>query len=255
MGRAVIMLRNGRAYRRDQFAAGLEAAGLRIETKITDPRPGDVLMIWNRNRSVEQLAQHYERRGAAVIVAENGYLQPGPEKHFALSLNKHNGAGRTPIGAAPRFAIPMRPWREDGSHVLILPQRGIGSAGVAMPYRWLSDVQAVIRRQTKRPIRVRNHPGNRPPSKPLEDDLAGAWCAVTWGSGAGIKTLFHGVPVFYGMSQWIGWRASLMIKPGVIESPVMPCRAELENAISWAQWTGTEIANGTAIREVLACAR
>lgn len=248
---AAVMLREGKSYRRARFEAGLEALGYSIEKNYRrDPRPDDVVVLWNRSRGHESIAQIYERTNAKVLIAENGYL-PGEEKTFALAMSKHNGAGFWPRGENPRFDIPMAPWRQDGEHVLVLMQRGIGSIGVAQPTQWKGGMLARLARMTKRPVRVRMHPGIHGDRRPLEEDLRGAWCCVTWGSGAGIKAIVAGVPVFHAFSQWIGAPGALPLQGADIEAPFVGDRTLLARAVSWAQWTKTEITDGTAFRALL----
>lgn len=244
------MLREGKSYRRDRFEAGLEAVGFSIEKNYRRaPNRDDVVVLWNRSRGHEGIAQIYERAGARVVIAENGYL-PGTEKTFALALGKHNGAGFWPRGDGPRFDIPMAPWRADGDHVLVLLQRGIGTIGVAQPAQWKGAVLARLSRVTKRPIRVRIHPGVHH-RRALEDDLAGAWCCVTWGSGAGIKAIVAGIPVFHALPNWIGAPGASPLHGEDIEDPYIGERALFARAVSWAQWTMTEVEHGTAFRALL----
>lgn len=255
--RASIIMRPGRHYRRDQFTAGLERLGYEVlDRHCPNPRAGDLLLAWNRNRNLTEIAAIYERAGATVIVTENGYI-PGPdgEKHFALAANHHNGAGRWTVGDRPRFPVELKPWRETGEHILVLPQRGIGAPGVAMPIGWYQRMAEKLAKMTKRPIRVRRHPGLMVRYRPLEEDLAGAWACVTWGSGAGIKALVAGVPVFYAMIGWIGGPAALAFYTmSDLEKPLMPDRDSFVRGVTWAQWSGEEIATGEPIARLLACA-
>ena len=67
------------------------------------------------------------------------------------------------VGESPRWKdqnIILRPWRERGEEILILPQRGFGPKEVAMPEGWVEPTVATIKRKTSRPVRVRKHPGN-----------------------------------------------------------------------------------------------
>lgn len=245
------MIRRTGSYRADAFAAGLERLGYAM-TKHYErhPNPDDLLLLWNRSRGFEAVAQTYERAGATVLITENGYIgQPaGGGKWYALARGKHNGAGRWHIGDQPRFDIPMQPWRNGGDHVLVLPQRGIGSPGVAMPHDWVRQVTARLHQVTTRPIRVRKHPGAAK-SDPTPD-LVGAHCAVTWGSGAAIKAIFAGVPAFHDMPDWIGAPAALRLS-GNIETCYRGPRDELLRRISWAQFSLAEIESGEAFRWVL----
>ena len=175
---------------------------------------------------------------------------------YALALNQHNGAGSWPVGPPGRWreqGIVLKPWRMDGEHVLVLPQRGIGPAGVAMPLNWLDVVLGQLRTLTKRPVRVRTHPGNVPTQRPLEADLAGAWAVVTWGSGAAVKALCAGIPVFGTWSNWIGAGAARPF-PGDLEMPLMDdvSRETTLDRLAWAQWTTVEILTGEPFRRLLA---
>lgn len=246
MPAACNMIRHGGCYKGEAFESGLERLGYQIERRHRrDPCPGDVIILWNRNRGMDAIASAYERAGGIVLIAENGYLgQPmGGGKFYALARGHHNGAGAWFVGDHQRFEIAMQPWRERGDHVLVLPQRGIGPKGVAMPHGW--EKQAIERLQdvTKRPIRVRRHPG--PAKSDPGPDLAGAHCAVTWGSGAGIKAIQAGIPVFYDFDKWIGACAAAPLA-GDIEACHMPDRQLLWNRLSWAQWSLAEIASGEA---------
>lgn len=245
MPTASILLRDSLVYRRAAFAAGLEHHGYSIDFKHSrSPRVGDILVLWNRPRGYEQVAQTYEQRGCKVIIAENGYL-PGPsgEKSYALALYRHNGCGHWHVGPEPRRTFDVQPWRKDGDFLLLLPQRGIGSRNVAMPVGWLKDALHALKRVTDRPIRIRKHPGGAK-SDPVPD-MAGAWACVTWGSGAAIKAIVAGVPVFYGLKNWIGGPAAKMGFDD-IEVPYLGDRSEMLHRLSWAQWSAAEIESGEA---------
>lgn len=248
---AVCLIRSQPDYRRDTFIAGLQACGFKVST---DPLPvgrGDVLVIWNRYGHFDRLATQAQAAGAAVIVAENGYL--GREwnggRWYAMSLDRHNGAGTWHPGGPQRWArigVPLAPWRSDGSHVLVLPQRGIGTPPVAMPQDWLR----MLRVQTQREVRVRAHPGERGGGVPLAQDLVGAWACITWASGAALKALVAGVPVFHGCAQWIGAAASTPW-PADVESPRLCDRAPVFERLAWAMWELHEIESGAAFRHLL----
>lgn len=249
-------MRPGRHYRRDAFTRALERLGYTVSDRyVLDPQPGDLLLSWNRSRNVADAAENYERCGADVLITENGYL-PGPagEKHFALARGNHNGSGLWEIGIDPRFHVELKPWREQGDHVLLLPQRGIGAKGVAMPIGWHTRALERLAKMTKRPIRLRRHPGLMMRFRALDDDLRDAHACVTWGSGAAIKAIVQGIPVFYALNGWIGSPAALPFHNlSDIERPAMPDRTDMLRWITWAQWSGEEIETGEPIARLLAC--
>ena len=245
------MLRHTDHYRANTFADGLRRHGFQIEQRwLRAPRPHDALLIWNRNRSTDPIASFYEAAGARVIVAENGYLDRGPagEKFYALALGGHNGSGRWFVGDAPRFPVADKPWRTEGAKVLVLPQRGIGLRGVAMPSGWPAGVVKRLQAMTARELVVRRHPGHQRVEKPLDfDDV---WCVVTWGSGAGVKALQAGVPVFHELPCWIGASGAALLADD-LERCHTPDRRLVWTRVSWAQWTLEEIGSGEAFDRLL----
>ena len=211
MPRAFCLIRSQPHYRHDAFHSGLKACGYDVRTEYPrDIKPDDMLVIWNRYGQKDEYARQFEAAGAKVLIAENGYVGSDKDGHqlYALSRNFHNGGGSWHIGDEPRWKsqnIELKPWRDGGEEIIVLPQRGFGASEISQPQDWAETTATAIRRKTSRPVRVRNHPGNHPPAIPLEQDLENAWAVVVWASSAGIKALAHGVPVFYSVSQ-VDWR-------------------------------------------------
>lgn len=234
-------------YRREVFAEGLSRLGFEVGAVKARPTPHDVLVLWNRMPAWERVAAVYERAGARVLVAENGYL--GTDM-FALALRQHNGCGQWSAGDADRWSrlgIELEPWRGDGDEIVVLPQRGFGSKGVAMPRIWPLEVVPRLRRLTKRPVRVIPHPGKERPAL----DLRHAWAAVTWGSGAGLKAIVQGVPVFHELRSWIGSPAA-RFGLGDLEEPFLGDRLPMLRRLAWAQWSIEELRSGEAFAQLLA---
>ena len=256
--RARCLIRDLPHYRRDAFAAGLEANGFSVNNRHGGPvKHDDILVIWNRYGRYDKEARIFESKGCAVIVAENGYLpHRDTKKAFALALNFHNGAGRWPSGLnrRDRLNVTLKPWRTGtGKEVLLLPQRGIGPEGVAMPKTWEHRVLDRMRKRTKKRVRVRRHPGTAK-IKPVEKDLDGVHCAVTWGSGAALKAMIEGVPVFHEFDRWIGcFGASMDLKrlDHDIPAAFMGSREEMLERIACAQWSVEEVITGEPFRLLL----
>jgi hypothetical protein len=240
---------------------GLKRAGYHVVLSIDRPAPDDLLVIWNRYGEFDQAATRFEKWGAAVIVAENGYVgardndngkpvSATGEALYAMALNRHNGAGRWHVGSPGRAAaqgIELKPWRTGSAdgHVLLLAQRGIGLPPVASPGDWIERTQRRLAKVAKRPIRVRGHPGNEAPRKPLARDLENCWAAATWASSAGIRALVAGTPIY---SDWAGWIAAPAARQAYeqIEEPLCDdaAREATIERIAWAQWTVSEISSG-----------
>lgn len=256
--RAWLALRDAVHYRKEAFAAGLAAAGFAVEHRMTaHPGPHDVLVCWNRYGEVDAVARRFEARGRPVLVAENGYLgnELAGARWYALARGQHNGAGAWADGGPDRWdalQVNLGNWHGAGGEIVLLPQRGIGPPGIAMPRDWLHRTE---RRLARAGIayRVRRHPGTTA-ELPLAEDLAGASAVVTWGSGAAIKALALGVPVFHDMPNWIGAGAALPVRALLLREPGKrnnEDRLQMFRRLAWAQWRLSEIADGTAFRGLL----
>jgi hypothetical protein len=252
--KAWLALRESLHYRRDAFTAGLEACGYSVVLGVTTrPGPKDVLVCWNRYRENAAAADRFEANGRPVLIAENGYLGNdfAGDRWYALARNQHNGAGSFPEGGPERWDalnVPLAPWRPAGGEVVLLPQRGIGPAGVAMPAHWLGSTVDRLRRG-KVAFRIREHPGTKTVI-PLEQDLAKASAVVTWGSGAALKALAWGIPAFSDMAAWVGAPASLS-SCALIDGQYKrsdAARLGMFRRLAWAQWRLSEIASGAAFR-------
>lgn len=262
----------GPVYRREAFGAGLEAAGYEVVIGLpVRIQPGDALCIWNRYEKTHELACRFERvEGCTVFVAENGYVGPGgvsphhmePRSVYALARGAHNDGSviRSPGPERWRaLGVDLKPWRTAGEHILVCPNRSFGTPGRIQPPDWPEDVCRRLKQVTDREIRVRPHPGNDRPAKPLADDLAGAWACVIWHSSAGVHALIAGVPVICEAPKWIcrdttflsGLRYIEEMEPPREQDSVLR-RTALER-LAWAQWSLGEIASGEAFRHVMEC--
>lgn len=221
-----------------------------------------MLVIWNRYGANHEEALHFERLGGTVLVAENGYLGEGgrspkfavhpkgptPGDYYALALGFHNGAGRWPVpdpidgaGRFAKLAVALRPWRQEGEHILVCPNRAFGVGAQVMRPDWGEQCAARLRKQTKRPVRVRPHPGNNAPARPLEADLEGAWAVVVWSSSVALHALAAGIPTYIEAPHQIVKGASAR---GPVDSPQLPERLPHFERMAWAQWTCAELETG-----------
>lgn len=222
---------------------------------------GDVLVLWNRMRGEEKIADRFEHEGGKVIVIENGYFGELESKlntspPYAIAVGGHNGSGSWFVGDEPRFekfGVEVKPWRRDGEYILVCPNRGIGSAYMKMPTDWPQKIVAKLKTHTRMPVKLRPHPGNwrkRPATIPLASDLAGARLCVIWSSSAGVQALIEGVPVIYGAPCWVCQGAA---SRGIswLENPWHGDRAATFESMAWAMWTREEIEQGVPFEKLL----
>lgn len=247
---AYILIKSRPYYRLESFIFGLKNVGytVSLERPTKKIAPTDVLVIWNRYTVNHALALKFETVGATVLVVENGYIGTDENKNqlYAISKSYHNGFGEWYIGDDDRFKhlnIDLKPWRQDGNHILVCAQRGIGVSPVAMPISWVRDIVPKIRRHTKRPIIVRLHPEDSNDKTPLQDHLNNCWAVVIWTSTTGVKSLISGIPTFYTASKWILSDASTSDLSRLDDPPLLDRYSALHK-LSWAQWTIKEIETG-----------
>lgn len=259
--RAYCLIRSQPVYRREAFVEGLKAVGYDVQVRAPrEARPGDVLVVWNRYGDNEQLADRFEAKGGTVLVTENGYLDPGrhtDRRWYALAVGGHNGQGTWPIATperwariAPRLQVRLAPWRAGGEHILVCPNRTFGRRGYVMPGDFAQSVKTRLAAMTKRPVRIRPHPGNDAAKVPLERDLERCWAVVVWASSAGVHALLAGIPVFCLAPAWILKPAACSALEGM-EAPPIVDRAPAFERLAWAQWHVEEIARGVPFRHLL----
>jgi hypothetical protein len=259
--KAFSLLRPEPWYRRQAFETGLEKAGLEL-TK--DQNAADVLLIWNRYGPGHQAAEQFERRGKLVLVAENGYLGKGgtspkfdvhpggpkPDSYYSLSIGWHNGRGIWPAGEGrfQKLGVELKPWRTSGDHILVCPNRSFGVGKQVMASDWASTASQRLQNASKRPVRVRSHPGNDAPQKPLEADLEGAWAVVVWSSSVAVHALLAGIPTFIEAPWQVLKGAGASGSP---DEPVTPERLPHFERMAWHQWTCAELETGEPFKALL----
>lgn len=251
-------------YRHEAFSVGLKAAGFEVRSGVPhEINPGDVLLIWNRYGQMHDIATRFEKAGGIVLVAENGYLGRDEQggQLYALAIHAHNGRGTWPVGAGharERFDalnIELKPWRMTGEHILVCPNRSFGMPGNIMPCDWAADVKKRLQQLSSREIRVRPHPGNNVPKKPLGADLANAWAVVIWGSSAGVHALVAGIPVICESPYWICKEAAQLGVANIIDPLNIDfTRTDAMSRLVWAQWSLAEIESGAAFDHLLRAA-
>lgn len=249
--RAQNMLREGVAYRRECYDAGLKAAGYDVFSRIDKLVPEDVLLIWNRYGRFDEEARRFEKSGARVVVTENGYMgkQWLGGSWYAMALGHHSGAGSW-IDLGPErwdhLNVPLAEWRTGGKETVILAQRGIGETGIASPTGWAESMQRKIGG------RIRPHPGKHEAALSLEDDLRNASSVVTWASSAALKALMLGVPVWCAMSRWIGAMAAKPLSEyGTEPMRDSDARLAMFRRLAWSMWRLDEIKSGIAFQILL----
>lgn len=249
MRRALNLLRRSVHYRRESFDIGLRAAGFYVVDSLPGPGPGDLLLIWNRYGGGAEQADHFERRGATVLVVENcplgndlhGGSYSIARRHVALTGGEINEGGPERWDA---WGVWPQLWRISGREVVVLGQRGIGHPDVRSPDGWAERTARITGG------RIRAHPGTGP-ALPLADDLRHAAEVVTWSSAAALQALLMGVPVWHDNPAFIGAAAARPLGEwGKEARRDDAARLAVFRRLAWAIWTLDEIRSGAAIAHI-----
>ena len=158
----------------------------------------------------------------------------------------------------------LKPWRENGNHILILAQRPKGWNMFGNDQdAWLDSVISQIRKHSNRPIVVRMHPGDGARFKQIDkikkryddtvsvsekdnirEDLVNCWCSVGYNSTPNVVSAIEGVPV-YVQDPTHSWASDIAFTDlSLIENPPLPDRSQWINKIANIHWSNDEVKSG-----------
>ena len=240
------------------------------QTELT--KLSDLVVCWG-TRTAAKVIQYRRQHNLPYLVAERGFV--GDRNHWTgLGFNGLNGRANFVNQNSPPdrwnkyFGDSwLKPWKTDGEYVLVLAQcqgdMSLEHCGFTVDYQAMVDE---IKQYTDRPILFRKHPlypvqpcpkGATPQTGTLDEALSNAWCAVTYNSNSAVDCVLAGVETFvddwYGcMAQTLVW--SLQTMPYFIAGEAYRIkrhyddrsRQQWSHNIAYAQWSPTEIEDGTA---------
>lgn len=161
-------------------------------------------------------------------------------------------------------SVTLKPWRQNGNHILILCQRPKGWNLMGRDQDdWLDLTISKIRQHSQRPIVVRMHPNDGTRFKQMEkiykrykdsitfslkenikEELVNCWCAVGYNSTPTTVAAIEGIPV-YVEDPANSWAADIAFKDlSLIENPPLPDREEWAHKIANIHWSNEEVRSG-----------
>lgn len=253
------------------FCVGSMMAGCPYDAEmagITDFKLAEVAVMYGTYKSKVpiswprgEILRKQKEAGKKTIIIDSGYIHRGDERdsYYAVGFDGLNGRADfrnvgMPSDRLDQLGICIRPWREGGEHILLCGQvpwdASVENIDVL---RWLRDAVDEIRRITDRPIRYRPHPKARnasPPIdgtdyslRPLEEDLADCWAAITYNSNTGVDAALMGRPVFAFDKGSMVWDIANHEWSDLV-SPARPCRVKWTQDLAYSQWTPREMREG-----------
>jgi hypothetical protein len=162
-------------------------------------------------------------------------------------------------------------WQQSGDYILVCMQK-VGDASLRGKdiFQWTRETVREIRNHTQRKIIIRPHPLYRksslhnalkdqmlaiadvhwqesdltkPAFVPIEDQVAKAWCTVTYSSGTGIDAVINGVPNIACDTGSMVYDVSSK-NVSEIENPFRGDKKEWTNKIAHCQWNIEEFESG-----------
>jgi hypothetical protein len=220
------------------------------------------------NKEALPIAQFYRARGIPVWVLELPRIRQLGGEHAILYDSLHwlpNGVSGRPVPTLPKID------RKAGAkHILVAMQKPKDAAhgmDAAQVEQWARDTVAFARDVTGKAVMVRPHPKHganvpddawgadrvsHPKSEPIDAALRESIGVVTWNSTTGWDAIIAGVPVVA-----LAPASACAYHPyttTLAELKPLPAKARTEALARAAntQWTLTELADGSAMRAMLA---
>lgn len=162
------------------------------------------------------------------------------------------------------YGIDLRPWRTQGSHILITLQRPLGWSMRGFDLaQWLERTFSEIRKHSDRPIVIRWHPGDwknfpkyqdmlsqyqarvSPQEKHILEDLVDCWALVCHNSTPSAVATIEGVPAFI-TDDPAYCQAGPMVNTDFsqLENPVMPNREQWIKQLAQCHWSFEDLRSG-----------
>ena len=216
--------------------------------------------IWERNVS----------QSKPTIVLEVGGIKRGTTWKVGLNgINRdaYFGPVVNSSSRATLLGLTLKPWRNDGEHILVCGQHDKSLQWQGMPSmsQWVIETIEEIQKYTNRLIIFRPHP--RCPLPHIEHEFKNVrrqdpmkidgtyddfdmgfnnvWATVSWSSNPGIHSVLEGVPAFTGPSSLAFDVAEQNLSN--IENPVYCDRSQWLNNYAHTEWTLEEISSGMPI--------
>jgi len=253
------------------FASGAESLGHSVCYNSSD---GDIDVIWSvlwhgqmaRNKTIWDTNR---TKSKPTIVLEVGGIKRGRTWKVAINgVNRDAYFGDTGNNndRANLLGLSLKPWRTQGSHILIAGQHDKSLQWENMPRMstWVMQTIEELKKHTDRSIYFRPHPRCRLLTIESQyknvyrqdpqlvtgtyDDydinFKDAWATISHSSNPGIQSIINGVPAFVSSSSLAYPVANNIDSLQNIEDPVIPDRQQWLNDYAHTEYTTEEISKG-----------
>ena len=181
------------------------------------PMPDDEYFYWGILRGSGDMMK---RGGHDYYFCDHAYFKAGHDNRpnwYRITKNAHVNSSiteQTPHRYEQYFQQHIAPYKTTGSQIVVCPPTG-AIEWFFDAHQWLDATVETLKQQTDREIVVRDKPMNpqvntvngitqltgfdkNKDQRSLEEDLADAWCVVTFNSMVAVKAICMGIPVICG---------------------------------------------------------
>jgi hypothetical protein len=214
---------------------------------------GAAAIFWGVDRETLPVWRKVIETKTPYWYVDNGYFkskwQGGDHFRVTRDAPQHSGEGESSGERWKALGIEIKPWRDDGLHILVACQsdfwherHGDGSAG-----QFAHRVTSELQEHTLRPIITRGKPIQGHKEPPLSEHFKDCWAVVTHSSMVAAEAVLNGIPAF--MLSDSALRSVSLRGVEQIEAPYRPSgRERWAGVLADNQWTLDEIKAGDAWR-------
>jgi hypothetical protein len=162
------------------------------------------------------------------------------------------------------YNIDLKPWRNNGSHILITLQRPMGwSMRGYNLMKWLEETFAKIRQHSDRPIVIRWHPGDwksfpnyapllkkynavvSPQERHITEDLVNCWALICHNSTPSAVAPIEGIPAFITDSPIYSQGGDVANTDfSRLENPILADREQWIKKLAQCHWSFADLRSG-----------
>lgn len=204
-------------------------------------------------RGTADIFRHNHTTGVDFYEVDRGYLNPNHyDGYYRISKNALQATYREldlPSDRLDKLKFERKQWFNPKGHILIIPPSEYIEEFYNHPPGWWESEVVKSLDGVSRPFKIRH----KSESSPLEHDLQGAYCVITFNSNVAVDATIKGVPVVTGMysvaGKWCGNSIGDIIE-NKIEAPTQERVDKLLRFVSYNQFTLEEIRKGEAWKTI-----
>jgi len=226
---------------------GIQKLGIRYELRAYNEAPAgdsDFAVVWGHKHRCCALARSC---ALPLLVVERPYFGDR-NRNYSLTWNWAHRLGTRPeAGKDARPGPELEPWHQGpiGS-IVVFDQVPTDVMFQEAPKNWAQRIADQARIHWRKHSYVRPHPQVER-TGPLEQALRSAYMGISFTSTAAVQCIASGVPCVAINPKSMAWD----VAGHTIAERIKPDREEWAHWLSYCQWSGEELEDGSALTHLL----